>query len=111
MVVEKSALGLSDTDELDSWEFKDNRMYSFIPYNSVGKTGVLIAFLPKEAYILHKNQKIELKDVLIGISENKISSDGRFKALLPCDAVENLLGGDIIEEIYKKIFHKAVKQS
>lgn len=74
MIVEKSLLG--------GLELKDSEKL-FIPYKVVnGSSGKLEGFKPEFIKIYYEDNKFELRNVIIGVCDNKLSEIDEFEALL-----------------------------
>lgn len=74
-----------------SWE-KRLRM---VPYGGLnGKGGVLPAFRPDELAVTIKNKTVKIKDVFIAVCGGRLSSDGRYRALLTPLLFQKLSGDD-----------------
>jgi stage II sporulation protein GA (sporulation sigma-E factor processing peptidase) len=61
---------------------------ALIPYQSLGNCGDLLpAFQPDRIIVRLEGRQTEQTDVLVGVSSNRISSDGQFQGLLHPDMV------------------------
>jgi stage II sporulation protein GA (sporulation sigma-E factor processing peptidase) len=57
--------------------------FRLIPFSSLGKeNGMLIGFKPDEIEIIEGEEKKDLKDIIVGIYNNKLSKDEKYMALL-----------------------------
>ena len=57
--------------------------FRLIPFSSLGKeNGMLIGFKPDEIEIIEDNRKRDIKDIIVGIYNHKLSKNDRYNALL-----------------------------
>lgn len=57
-----------------------------IPYRSVGKNnGIMMGYEIPEIIIMKENEKIRWQKVIVGISSNKVSADGKYQMILHPD--------------------------
>ncbi|MFT9055258.1 MAG: sigma-E processing peptidase SpoIIGA [Ethanoligenens sp.] len=85
---------LQTLPELDGtgWE---NRL-RMVPYGGLnGKGGLLPAFRPDELAVKVKNGTVKTKDVFIAVCGGRLSSDGRYRALLTPMLFNKLSGDDL----------------
>lgn len=60
--------------------------FRIIPYTSLGKeNGILIGFKPDNVELVNEGNIISLNKIIIGISTNKLSQNGDYKALINPD--------------------------
>lgn len=59
------------------------KRFRLIPFTSLGKeNGMLIGFKPDLVEVIEETQKRDLKDIVIGIYNKRLSKDEKYKALL-----------------------------
>ena len=57
--------------------------FRLIPFTSLGKeNGMLIGFKPDEVEIIEDDVKKDLRDIIIGVYNKKLSNNDKYKALL-----------------------------
>jgi len=72
------------TDNLKNTEWINR--FRIIPYSSLGKTnGILIGFKPDNVKLINKGDIIKINKTIIGISTNKLSTNGDYNALINPD--------------------------
>lgn len=61
-----------------------------IPYHGIGSEGILLSFKPDRFMVVDKVGMIEISDVVIGIYNGKLASDGEYVALLHSQIITKL---------------------
>lgn len=61
-----------------------------IPYTSIGKQkGMLLGIRPDEVIIVQNNKTIKIKDIIVGIYNDKLTLKGGYKGLLHPEVIKN----------------------
>jgi len=69
---------------------------ALIPFNSVGKAGILVGFSPDYIEVYFENKLIKVDDITIGIYGGSLSKERGFNGLLQYDLIN---GGLIYDEV------------
>lgn len=70
-------------------EKEGSRDIRMIPYRSVGKnSGIMWGILADEIQITNGNQRMKIEKGIIGLSEEKLSEEGRYDLLLHPDLIK-----------------------
>ena len=112
VVVESSALVdiipeyiLNNIDAIINGDNIDLREYAskikIIPFTSLGKeNGILIGIKADSVTVELEEETTNINNVIIGIYNGVLSKNGKYKALIGLDLVENIKGG--IEDEYSR---------
>ena len=112
VVIESSALVdiipeyiLNNIDAIINGGNIDLREYAFkikiIPFTSLGKeNGILIGIKADSVTVELEEETTNINNVIIGIYNGVLSKNGKYKALIGLDLVENIKGG--IEDEYSR---------